>query len=178
MYVSEKLPRWEHPSSYAGHSPDGDYMICGQSRDSDALERSNYERIFQDLVKKARELGQPEGLETDYHDDPKQYVYDWRAHHWAVGWVEQVILKASAPEELIKMAEEIRDALDGYPVYDESHFSELEWTECEEYWNRCSVKERIEIIKESGSSASIFAARRDYSGIEDDNGSIHDWLRD
>ena len=53
MYESEILHRWSHPSDYGGHSPDGDYMMCGQSRDSDALERSNYERICEDLVKKA-----------------------------------------------------------------------------------------------------------------------------
>jgi len=176
MYESKTLGRWKHPESYGGHSPVGDYTIVGQHRDSDALARSNYKRIFEDLVKKAIELGQPVGAYTDYQEDePKQYVYDFNASHWAVGWVEEVIIKASAPEELIHFAEEIREALDNYPVYDEEHFSELEHTESSEYWARLSVRERCNIIKDKAPEVSIFAGRRDY--IPDNNGGIDEYLR-
>ncbi len=177
MYQSESLTRWKHPDSYAGHDPIGDYQVCGQSRDSDALERSNYVRIFQDMLKKAIELGQPEGLQSDYlEDEPKQWVYDFRAHHWAVGWVEQVILRASAPEELIKFLEEIRDALADYPVYDESHFSELEYEEANEYWASCPVKERYELIKEWAPEVSIFAAR--HASVPSNDGRLDEILRE
>jgi len=179
MYESKTLPRWTHPDSYMGHDPIGDYCICGRSRDSDALEESNHRRIFQDMLAKAIELGQAEGSEIDYHeDDDKQWVYDFRAHHWAVGWVEQVILRKTAPEKLIQFAEKIRERLDGYPVYDEEDFSNLETEQCEGYWNQCSVKERYRIIKESGSTVSIFAARHTYGDVRDDEGRLDEWLRD
>lgn len=175
MYKSEILSRWSHPSDYGGHSPDGDYMMCGQSRDSDALERSNYKRIFEDLVKKAIELGQADDTQTDHDEDPKQYVYDFRANHWAVGWVDQVIVKASAPEDLIRYCEEIYEAIENYPVYDEEHFSELEYTESSDYWAGMSVRDRCDIIKKHAPEVSIFAGRRDY--IPDNNGGLDDYLR-
>lgn len=176
MYESKILKRWKHPESYGGHSPVGDYTIVGQHRDSDALARSNYKRIFEDLVKKAIELGQPVDAYTDNQDDePKQYVYDFNMGHWAVGWVEEVIIRASAPEALIRYAEGIHEALQDYPVYDEEHFSELEHEESSTYWAGMSVRERYDIIKKHGPEASIFAARRDY--IPDNNGGIDDYLR-
>lgn len=179
MYESKTLPRWKHPDSYFGHDPIGDYCICGRSRDSDALEESNHRRIFADMIKLAEELGQPEGSHTDYQEDnDKQWVYDWRSSHWAVGWVEQVILRKEAPKKLIQFAEDIREKLDAYPVYDEEDFSNLEWEQCESYWNQCSVKERYNIIKESNAPVSIFAARHTYGDVRDDDGRLADWLRD
>ncbi len=176
MYESDTLHRWTHPDSYGGHDPIGDYQLCGQSRDSDALERSNYKRIFEDLLKKAVELGQPEDTETDYREDePKQWVYDFRANHWAVGWVDQVIIRKEAPEALIHFAEEIRDAIDSYPVYDEEHFSELEVEEAENYWGSMPVKERYELIKEWAPEVSIFAARHDY--VPSNDGGLDEQLR-
>ena len=175
MYESKTLGRWRHPSDYGGHSPVGDYTIAGQHRDSGALARSNYKRIFEDLVKKAVELGQPEDMETDYDKDPRQYVYDFHMGHWAVGWVEEIIIKARAPEALIHYAEEIREGLDNYPVYDEEHFSNLEHEESSKYWAGMSVRERCDIIKKHATEVSIFAGRRDY--IPDNNGGLDDYLR-
>ena len=164
--MSEYLTKWEHPSDYGGHSPDGDYVIAGQSRDSSALERSNYTCILKALNEKLAEVA----------PDDDESVYDFRAGHWACGWVETIILKASAPQAVITLAEEIICALADYPVVDEEHFCELEHDEANEYWANESVSGRIDIIKQSGSSVSIFAARRDYVP-SDDSGAIDEWVR-
>ncbi len=176
-YYSKTLPRWTHPDSYAGHDPLGDYQLCGRSRDSDALEESNYRRIFDDLKKKAVELGQPENTATDYEEDnDKQWVYDFRAGHWAVGWVEQVILRKTAPEKLIQFAEEIKEKLEGYPVYDDEDFSNLEMEQSNEFWSHSSVKERYEWLKEYAPEVSIFAAR--HAWVPSNDGRLDEMLRE
>jgi hypothetical protein len=178
MRVDEHIPVWERPSSYAGHNPEGDYVVISQHRDSDALVRSNYTRIYTDVLAKAVELGQPAGIDIDPDlPNDRQWVYSFRASHWAVGWIEYVILRNAAPDDLVTYVGEIRAKLDDYPVYDEDHFSELEHTETQEYWSAMDLKERIAAIRDSKSDLSIFAARRDSLGDIDDNGSLYDWLR-
>lgn len=173
--VDAKIPVWQQPSSYAGHSPNGDYVVYSRHRDSDGLERSNYDRILEDVLDKAIELGQPAGIDVDPNDtNEKQWVYTFRASHWAVGWVEYIILRKEAPDDLVTYVGEIREKLDNYPVYDEDHYSNLEHEEAAEYWSQLDVKERIAVIKDSGSEISIFAARR--SSLPDSD-RIWDWIR-
>jgi hypothetical protein len=155
---------WAHPRDYGGFSPDGDYVIATQNRDSDALARSNYRRILSDLQA------------LPYPDDMEPPAYDFRAGHWAVGWVEYIIVSSTAPDDTIIAAAEIVAALSDYPVYDEEDYSELEYSEACDYWARCSVRERAHMIAESRCGASIFAARRDYLP-NDDNGALMEQLR-
>lgn len=84
----------------------------GQHRDSEALERSNFRVIYDDLV---REFG-----------DPGAHVDIARFGHWAVGWVEEIIWNTGDPA-IVEVVQKWRDALDDYPVADESDFSALEW---------------------------------------------------
>ena len=165
-----ELPTWEQPSYYGGFSPEGDFVIYGQNRDSSALERSNYQRIFEDLIEKAESLNcQENGI--DGEGDDSDMVYDFRAGHWAVGWVETILICANAPDELQAMACEILGALSDYPVYDESHYSELEWNETQAYWESLPIRDRVEYIRDAG--GSIFAARKDYiSENADPDGSL------
>ena len=164
------LPQWTRPEDYGGFNPVGDYVIAVQTRDSDALECSNYRRIFADLIEKAEALGcQDSGI--DGEGEESDMVYDFRAGHWAVGWVETVLICQNAPDELQAMAREILDALADYPIYDESDYSELEWEEVNNYWSSLSVRERVEYIRDNG--GNIFAARHDYlSESADPTGSL------
>jgi len=157
---------WKHPRDYGGFSPDGDYVIVTRNRESSALGRSNYRRIFADL-------GATSYDERDEENRPP--VYDFRAGHWACGWVEYLLVRHDAPESVLIQAAEIVCALADYPVYDESDFSELEWTEATEYWARCSVRDRLDYIRDSQCGCSIFAARHDYLPA-DDNGSLFERL--
>ena len=108
-------------------------ITFSQSRDSEALERSNYRRIYADLLAK-------------FPED----VTDMRAGHWAVGWVEHVLVRVLADADADIGPENITPAFaraasigayltEQYPVYDDSDFSELEYAEqreaFEENWS-------------------------------------------
>jgi len=154
-YEPKNLDRWTLPDSYAGEHWPEYYVFLGQHRDSDARDRSNF------TCGLAAIGGESETV---------QIVWEG---HWAVGWVEWIAIHQSDAQAL-EAADEIAGALSDYPVLDEMHMSELEWTEAEDYWASLSVRDRAEICRRFG--ASIFSARRDYLPA-DDTGAILDYLR-
>lgn len=83
----------------------------GRTRDSEALELSNFEVIYADL---SEQFGDAVTID--------------RFGHWACGWVEEITWDASRAE-IVSAVEAWRTALDDYPVADDMHFSETEWTE-------------------------------------------------
>lgn len=114
----------------------------GQSRDSDALERAN----FDSMVAALKAVPEP----TDWPHDfaPFQIV---RESHWAVGWVEWIAIHESATDHLA-CASELCARLENYPVLDESLFSQYENDEANEVWRNCyRVKDRIEYIRKHAS---------------------------
>ena len=147
-----ELSKWESPDSYAGHNPVGDYVIYTRNRDSSIMENSNYELILKELS----DLSEPF---DNVRDGGEPFVYDFRAGHWACGWVETIIIRQNAPAEIIELAESIEGALSDYPVYSDDDYSERQWNEMCRYWNAIDTRERIEWLKESGES--IFLARND-----------------
>lgn len=169
MKALERLEqaKWIHPPYYSGFSPDGDYLIYSQHRDSNAIERSNYQRILEDLRKVDAELQE---------DENEPFVYDFRAKHWAVGWIEYILVSKTAPIAIKQKACEILLGLDAYPVYDEDHLSDLEYNEACDYWESLSIAGRIEAITKSSCGLSILAARHKELP-SDDNGGLLDWLR-
>ena len=155
--------QWTHPDSYGGHSPDGAVILAVVTRDSDAMERSNWIAIRRDLEKLTT-------VNTDYQEDQPNAPYDFRAGHWACGWVEYLIIPSTASLKVLEFAGDVLCALSDYPVYDESHYSDLEWNEVAEYWERASISDRIELCADN--NISVFAARRD-TMPEDDNGALY-----
>lgn len=148
------LERWTMPDSYFGAEWPEYFVFIGQSRDSDALTRSNFECGLRAL-----------GGESDS-------VLVVRESHWAVGWVEWIAIH-EANAEAILAADEMACALADYPVLDESHFSELEWDEAQTQWEMMPLKYRVELCAEA--EVSIFAARRD-SIPSEDSGFIYERL--
>lgn len=173
---------WEHPSDYGGFSPDGDYVVCTRHRDSGTVARSNYQVAFRELRKVCEDF--PDAPEEPFPDrgglSPRSggWVYDWCASHWAVGWVEYLMVRADAPQAVLQEAARIVASIEDYPVLDDDHHSQMEWDEITEYWASCSVRDRLELIKDSGSRVSPFAARRDSFPEDDDNGALYNHLRD
>ena len=102
----EELTRWEHPDYYGGFSPDGDILVYQQNRDSDALDRSNYRRIFEDLREHAATLPAAP-VRDDIESGGFEWVYDFRAGHWGVGWVEYLLIRQDSPDSLKELAAEI-----------------------------------------------------------------------
>jgi hypothetical protein len=150
----KSLTRWTLPDSYCGAEWHEYFVFLSQSRDSDALTRSNFECGLNAL-----------GGESDT-------VQVVREGHWAVGWVEWIAIHESDTENLQK-ADEMLCALSDYPVLDESHFSELEHSEAESQWQQMPIKWRVELCQEAG--ISVFSARHDWIP-QCDNGYIYESL--
>lgn len=116
MFEPVNLKLWTMPDHYFGAVWPATYSAgVGQSRDSNALERSNFACMLSAL-----------GGESET-------VTVVRESHWAVGWVEWIAIHQD-DEKALRIADEIRGALDDYPIVDESHLSELEWNEAADYW--------------------------------------------
>lgn len=101
------LKKWAHPDHYAGETYFEYYCGLGRHRDSDLLQESNFESALERL-----------GGESET-------VIVARAGHWAVGWVESILVHESNKKAL-KILNQILVDLDNYPVLDESDFSERE----------------------------------------------------
>lgn len=158
---------WKTPSNYGGFDPIGDYVILTRNRDSELIDESNWECACKSLGAEDHDSGEFES---------RPPVYTFRASHWAVGWIEYLLVRPDAPEATLKEAGEIVCSLADYPVLNEDHWTQLESEVANETWKNFSVRDRAELLKRVGSkSISIFAARRDYIP-SDDNGAIQDAL--
>lgn len=139
------LTRWTRPSYYIGAEwPDYYRAGVGQSRDSDALERANFDAMLKALggeqTDKEREDTRDEGCALSL-------VKVVRESHWAVGWVEWIAIHESATE-LLLTASAIKNALEDYPVVDEELWSQYETDEANQVWKDCyRVKDRLEYIR-------------------------------
>ena len=101
-------------------------------RDSPILNQSNARSIIKHL------------------EGDKSLEGEWRVtecNHWAVGWVKhlsfRVVDRDKKPTRIARVVKGIFDALDGYPVFDEGDFSQLE-TEAtleniEQHWGRSKL---------------------------------------
>lgn len=137
------LKRWTHPKNYLGATWEGWYVFLGQHRDSDCLTRSNFQCAFKRL----------KPLSTDLEQEEMPSVQIVRESHWAVGWVEWIAIHESN-KPAIAEAEAMLESMDGYPVLDETHWSEMEFNEYLEAWKDSGhdyfIKEleRAELIEE------------------------------
>jgi len=137
---SEQMQKWEYPRDYIGATWYEYYMCLGQHRDSDTITRSNFICALAAL-----------GGESDT-------VIIERSSHWAVGWIETLLIHESAADK-IAIADKILSALENYPVLNEEHYCKLESTEAAEIWERLPISDRVDECQRWG--VSIFAARRD-----------------
>jgi hypothetical protein len=86
------------------------FIVAAQHRDSDSLSRSNFVSLLKLLG------GESEQVRIE------------RANHWAVGWVEYLIV-APANRSGLREAIYAHSSVCSYPVLDETHWSELEYNE-------------------------------------------------
>lgn len=130
MYEPSYLCRWARPECYIGAEwPEYFSAGVGRSRDSDTLERSNFECMLCAL-----------GGESDT-------VLVIRESHWAVGWVEWIAIHESDSKAL-ETADNIKRKLADYPVVDEMHWSDLEMDEANDVWRDCyRPQDRIDYVR-------------------------------
>lgn len=153
MYEPICLRRWTMPNSYFGATWE-QFFGSGfsQNRDSDALERANFDAAMK-LIEAA---ASKDGIPGDEIGEATVQVV--RESHWACGWVEWIAIHES-DEAALKCADEIRDQFEDYPVVDEELYSQYEETECEATWSGCmDAKERLEYMRSHGHSRAGVAA--------------------
>lgn len=109
---AEECRRAGQPTAYFGKRGEW-YVVIAKSRDARLLEESNFRSTLKAL-----------GGESTY-------VVIERFHHWAVGWIDYILVKPTS-KATVKRARELLEKLEQYPVVDESDYSELE---SEATWN-------------------------------------------
>jgi hypothetical protein len=108
-------------------------------RDSDCLTESNWRVAIKKL-----------GGETYDSEEDTGDVSIVRFGHWAVGWVEHILVRPNSPAHNIAI--KLEEKLNDYPILDDDDFSNLEDEEAHRVWKDCySPKERIEYIRENRS---------------------------
>ena len=174
-----QMPAWNPPDHYFGYQPIGDFILCTKNYCSSLLEESNFRKIKEDMFELNDKFPPPEegAVNQDGDNIPDSWVYEWSATHWAVRWIEYLMIRADAPKEILDKANEIFDSLrNEYPIYDEDDYWCMQSEAIEDYWQTSSIKDRIEYCKEA--HVSIFAARQDlpHSDVYDkimDGGSFN-----
>lgn len=139
MYTPKHLRRWKRPNSYIGAEWPDYFPFLGRSRDSDLVEESNFRVGLERL-----------GGESDT-------VIVTRCSHWAVGWVEKILIHES-DEAALRAADQMTAKIMGYPILDEEDYSRLELDRACDYWEAMSTRERVWWCQKYG--VSVFAARR------------------
>lgn len=102
---------------------------CAQTRDSDCLERANFDALLKALG------GESKSVQVH------------RFGHWANGWFELILISPKAKKK-IKIADDIEAGLADYPVVDDALYSQYE---SEENWQsvqscRHELAEEIEQV--------------------------------
>lgn len=101
----EALELWKAAPNYGGDDFSNYYVVYTKHRDSDALTESNFDKALEMLGGENEEAG----------------VIVARANHWAVGWVENLLVRQDATEK-VAIAQEIENKLEDYPILDESDY--------------------------------------------------------
>ncbi len=126
MFEPKHIKRWTMPEHYFGETWPAYYSSgVGQSRDSDALERSNFACMLAAI-----------GGESET-------VAVVRESHWAVGWVEWIAIHQD-DEKALQVADAVQEGLQDYPAIDEDHWSDLEYNEAADYWDGMSPREKVQ----------------------------------
>lgn len=103
--------------AYWGESEDW-LVAYGVHRDSDVLERANFEALRR--IADAGTL--PENEDEKYRIES--------ASHWVVGWTETLLINPKLDAETIaRIDKKITDARENYPVIDDELYSDMEYEE-------------------------------------------------
>jgi len=103
----KQLEKWQCADNYLGEDLKDYYIVCGQHRDSEYYQQSNF------IIATQRLGGE---------HDPEVIIA--RFGHWAVGWVENLLVHENAKDKVDIALEIVNDIEDGV-VLDFDHYSEL-----------------------------------------------------
>lgn len=99
---------WQYASNYAGEDYSHMVVVCSQHRDSKILAQSNFACALEMLGGEGK------------------HVEVARSGHWAVGWVECILVNPKSKRKLA-IAYDIVTSLEDYPVLNEDDYSEREY---------------------------------------------------
>ena len=169
--------RWERAPNYSGQDWGSYSIVASINRDSDALERVNFEAA-------RKLLSQWEGEEVTPTPSgdipcPQMQVTIASANHWAVGWVQSLMIHKEAPEAARIEAADIIASLADYPCLDDEALCNLENEEARETWEDClGDREKIRIARSLGIETPNLAARWGYHIMLDKtDGRVAEHLR-
>lgn len=137
------IEKWKYPSNYMGCDYEGYYILYSMNRDSDYLEISNFEtilKLFEDIGVKVVE-------DYDMRFDKHPYVINVRARHWAVGWIDTIMIHEDASPDIWDQVESIINALSDYPVLDDDDYYKKEQNIIDESYESYIKDEFMDIIK-------------------------------
>ena len=120
------MEKWTSASNYMGEEYPEYYVLLGQHRDSHLVDQSNFSCALDRL-----------GGESET-------VIVVRSGHWAVGWVESLLIHES-DSEAIAEGEKIQAEIADYPVLDDSDYSDREYRRVMDYWQPASLTERMHL---------------------------------
>jgi hypothetical protein len=108
------MKKWSRAENYIGESYFDYYVLLSRHRDSGLIEESNFNSALKML---------------NGESDTVKVI---RASHWAVGWIEVILIHESDKVSVDK-GNEIEESLGNYPILDEDDFYERESEKRDEY---------------------------------------------
>jgi len=79
-------------------------------------------------------------------------VYDWRARHSMVGWVEYLMVRADAPDDVLILAANIVKSVADYPFLNEDAYQQEQLEAIHDFWKGLSERSRYDYAKDIGMS--------------------------
>ena len=97
------MKKWSSSENYIGETYCDYFVLLSRNRDSGLVEESNFWSALKAL---------------NGESDTVKVI---RAKHWAVGWIEMILIHESDTKSVDK-GNEIEKALENYPILDEDDF--------------------------------------------------------
>ena len=124
-------------NTYGGPDMGDVYEFMYRNRDSKCIDESNFEAAMKIMDDAWAKIIKDKNLDID---KPYEIV---RFGDFAYGWFEVIHLEVSAPEEIIKVAEDIIAFLECNCILDEEDLSKRELEAAQKFWNDISYEEKI-----------------------------------
>lgn len=137
------IEKWRYPADYMGTDYKGYYILYSMNRDSDHLTISNFETI----LKLFEDIGVKVINDYDMSSDKHPYVINVRARHWAVGWIDTIMIHEDASSVIWDQVESINNSLSDYPILDDDDYYQKESDIINESYESYIKDEFMDIIK-------------------------------
>jgi len=124
------LKLWTRPDSYIGETFEGYYVGPSVHRDSDILQKSNFDAALKML-----------GGESSEGRD----VVVASSSHWAVGWLDEIFVHKDAADK-VAILEDILERIADYPVLDEDDYRQRESEANDENYKDYGRDEALKIL--------------------------------